>query len=271
MTTNPLYTDADVDLVAETIAQAWGYRNLANMDAVPDVREGLGARADARAVLDALAAAGRLTAPAPAATLPYVHHLLDAYLTGQPLNFHADPVPLDVQRRLEHAVATGQMGTVPAPAAQVMTVTDADVDLAHDAFARAWTAHERMHPVPDVCTHEPAEDCCDRAGLRAALDALAAAGRLAPPRPVPADEQPADRHGLTVDADGGWSVIHPDGCIVSTPTGPALICNVGDLAAEQRPAAQLPAGRYDVEANDLGDLLLIGDRVETAPAADREG
>ncbi|MFI1195501.1 hypothetical protein ACH4T9_19900 [Micromonospora sp. NPDC020750] len=48
-------------------------------------------------------------------TPPYVHHLLDAFLTGQPLNFGRDPVPLDVQRRLEHAVATGQMGTVPWP------------------------------------------------------------------------------------------------------------------------------------------------------------
>ncbi|MEU8264454.1 hypothetical protein AB0C02_28010 [Micromonospora sp. NPDC048999] len=53
---------------------------------------------------------------APAVTTPtYVHHLLDAFLTGQPLNFHRDPVPLDVQRRLEHAVATGQMGTAPGP------------------------------------------------------------------------------------------------------------------------------------------------------------
>jgi len=48
------------------------------------------------------------------ATPTYVHHLLDAYLTGRPLNFHGAPVPLDVQRRLEHAAATGQMGPVPA-------------------------------------------------------------------------------------------------------------------------------------------------------------
>lgn len=43
----------------------------------------------------------------------YVLHLLDAFLTGQPLNFHSDPVPREVQERLEQAVATGQMGTVP--------------------------------------------------------------------------------------------------------------------------------------------------------------
>lgn len=35
-------------------------------------------------------------------TPPYVHRLLDAYLTGHPLDFRGEPVPLDVQRRLEN-------------------------------------------------------------------------------------------------------------------------------------------------------------------------
>lgn len=60
-------------------------------------------------------------------------------------------------------------------------------------------------------------------------------------------------------------------CIVATPTGPALICNVGDLAAEEQPAARLPAGRYEVDTNDLGDRLLVGDRLRdecTCPIID---
>ncbi|MFI2663708.1 hypothetical protein [Micromonospora carbonacea] len=194
MTTNPLYTDADITLAAEAIARVWGYRSLAEIDSVPDV-EGPRVKADARAVLDALAAAGRLAAPTPAPTPPYVHHLLDAYLTGQPLNFHTDPVPLDVQRRLEHAVATGQMGTVPAPAGHVLTVTG---------------------------------------------DGLLAVG-------------------------DGWMICHPADCTVHTPTGPILVCLVQDLAVEQNPAAKLPPGRYEIEANDLGDRLCIFDRQTPGP------
>lgn len=57
------YTDADVDLAAEGIAREWGYGGLAEVDSLPDtggVPECVQARASARAVLDALAAAGRL-------------------------------------------------------------------------------------------------------------------------------------------------------------------------------------------------------------------
>jgi hypothetical protein len=45
---------------------------------------------------------------------PYVHDLLDAFLTGEPLNFRHHPVPLDVQARLTAARESGVLGTVPA-------------------------------------------------------------------------------------------------------------------------------------------------------------
>lgn len=191
--------------------------------------------------------------------------------------------------------------------------TDADVDQLHNAFAKAWTAHDRVHPVLEQCdTAELSEDCCDRQGLLAVLDALAAAGRLTPgahrldqesatdiverhlvaaadyhgpaairrdvargivdaltaPHPVPADARPAPAHVVTF-TNGTWTLSHPDDCTVTTPTGPALICNVHDLAVEQLPAGWLTGGRYEVAANDLGDRLQILDRLHddqcTAP------
>lgn len=48
-------------------------------------------------------------------TPPYVHGLLDAFLTRRPLDFAGVDVPPDVQARLEGAVATGKLGTVPHP------------------------------------------------------------------------------------------------------------------------------------------------------------
>lgn len=106
------YTDSDVDLVRAAIRDApcpaCG-RTRACRCRLTDEQAGY----RWRAVLDALAAAGRLASGAGQPKTPaYVHHLLDAFLAGQPLNFHGDPVPLDVQRRLAHAVANGQMGTV---------------------------------------------------------------------------------------------------------------------------------------------------------------
>jgi hypothetical protein len=47
-------------------------------------------------------------------TPDYVHDLLDAFLSGEPLNFHRHPVPRDVQDRLTAAKESGQLGTVPA-------------------------------------------------------------------------------------------------------------------------------------------------------------
>lgn len=44
----------------------------------------------------------------------YVHDLLDAFLTGEPLNFQRHPVPLDIQARLTAAREAGVLDTVPA-------------------------------------------------------------------------------------------------------------------------------------------------------------
>lgn len=48
-------------------------------------------------------------------TPAYVHHLLDAFLGGTPLDFHGDRPPADVQHRLDEAVAAGRLPAVPAP------------------------------------------------------------------------------------------------------------------------------------------------------------
>lgn len=44
---------------------------------------------------------------------PYVLDLLDAFLTGSPLNFHDHPVPAAVQNRLLSASADGKLRAVP--------------------------------------------------------------------------------------------------------------------------------------------------------------
>jgi len=141
--------------------------------------------------------------------------------------------------------------------------TDADVDQLHDVFARAWTAHlHAPHPLPEQCAEGVnTEDCCDRQGLRAVLDALAAAGRLTPaPHPVPADERPDPAHVVTF-TDGTWTMTHPADCTVATPTGPTLICLVRDLAVEQLAGIRWMSGRYEVAANGDGDRLRILDRL----------
>ncbi|SCL32094.1 hypothetical protein GA0070616_4386 [Micromonospora nigra] len=232
MTDTP-YTDADVKLVTSVVRDArlsgdsWREIATAALDilaragrikpptADAQVRAGADALVRLRTLAPSLSelgeeeqsfwlrdAAAVVEAAGPAApTPPYVHHLLDAFLTGQPLNFRRDPVPLDVQRRLEHAVATGQMGTVPAPTPN--------------------TQHETTSE-----TH----------------------------------------HVLAVANDGAWEIAHPTTCTVHTPTGPAVICLVHDLAIEQLPAdaSGLRAGRYEIAANDLGDRLSIGDRLDPA-------
>lgn len=129
--------------------------------------------------------------------------------------------------------------------------TDTDVDQLHDVFARAWTTHERAHPVPEQCSgDEPAEDCCDREGLRAVLDALAAAGRLAP-----ADDP---RHIIQFREDG-WTIKHPLTCRIGDLFG----CRV-NLAAEDLDGPPVPPGRYEASVSDIDGRLQIGDRVDLA-------
>ncbi|WP_320069129.1 hypothetical protein [Micromonospora sp. RTGN7] len=188
MTNPPLFTTADVALAAEAYRLApcpvCG-RTVACRCLVPAADQDY----RFRAVLMQLAAAGRIAAPT---TPPYVHHLLDALFTGEPLDFGADGVPLDVQRRLAHARADGR----------------------------------------------------------------ALIGRA-----IPADERPVSGHVVAVAGDGAWEIEHPADCAVAAPTGPAVICLVHDLAVEQMPAAGLPPGRWDIEANDIGDRLRILERL----------
>ncbi|KXK63375.1 hypothetical protein AWW66_03415 [Micromonospora rosaria] len=122
----------------------------------------------------------------------------------------------------------------------------------HFELRRYWTAAENVVRAVDKagcpCTPSAPEH---RHG----------AGGYCTARPVPDDDQSAGGHVLVVVGDGTWRIDHPADCTVATPTGPAVICLVQDLADELPPATRLPAGRYEATANDLGDRLLIGDRI----------
>jgi hypothetical protein len=76
---------------------------------------------------------------------------------------------------------------------------------------------------------------------------------------------PAARHILSVAGDG-WSISHPADCTVHTPTGPQVICPVGDLAAEQiredLTGWKLSAGQWAVEADAAGERLVLLGRVD---------
>ncbi|MEU4781050.1 DUF6085 family protein [Micromonospora sp. NPDC023633] len=135
--------------------------------------------------------------------------------------------------------------------------TDADVDDLHETFAKAWSLHLSQHPAPPCNPEMNTEDCCDRSGLRAVLDALTAAGRLAP-----ADDDP--RHVIQFRADG-WTIKHP------------LACRLGDLfgcavnqAAEDLDGPPVPPGRYVVTVDGIDGRLRVGESVDeqaVAPAA----
>ena len=77
--------------------------------------------------------------------------------------------------------------------------------------------------------------------------------------------QPDWSHDIAFDADGDWSIGHPDGC-----PGQAGGCDVERLAFDQVDAGYFNrhAGRrYRCAVNDLGDRFLLGDRIDTSQAA----
>ena len=136
--------------------------------------------------------------------------------------------------------------------------TDADVDDLHETFAKAWTLHLGQHPAPACPSDMNTEDCCDRHGLRAALDALTAAGRLAPP-----DDDP--RHIIEFRPDG-WTLKHPLSCRLGDLFG----CRVNE-AAEDLDDPPAEPGRYAVTVDSIDGQLRIGDRVEQAEDTSTEG
>jgi hypothetical protein len=208
-----------------------------------------------------------VTTTDPNTTPAYVHHLLDAFLTGQPLHFRRDPVPLDVQRRLEHAVASGQMGTVPtleeaaAPTGPDRPYTDADVETAAAAIAHAWGYADltALDAVPDM------EGPRARVDARAVLDALAAAGRINPANGRPDVLRTVVRPRLVdliglIDAaltEPSCRCEDPEGRRWDHPHGTGRYCTppVDDPADEGDPdtAERLAAGRQ--AATDLADEL----------------
>jgi hypothetical protein len=117
------------------------------------------------------------------------------------------------------------------------TYTPADVDLVADAIVDARLRGFR--------------DWSDRPA-RAVLAALAAAGRLAP-----VDDDP--RHVIEFRPDG-WTIMHPLSCRPNLFECPVNRVAEMDLGALGGPP--VPPGRYECELNDLGDRLLIGDRIE---------
>ncbi len=84
--------------------------------------EGVGIRQASGWVLD-----DDQEAPIGPATPAYVHRLLDAYLTGEPLDFAGTAVPADVRARLEQVMSEAKTGTTDRPgrsARRVKTVTE---------------------------------------------------------------------------------------------------------------------------------------------------
>jgi hypothetical protein len=116
--------------------------------------------------------------------------------------------------------------------------TDADVELVAVAMWRAG-APER---------HSRAEVA------RIALDALAAAGRLAP-----VDDDP--RHIIQFRTDG-WTIKHPLACRPNLFDCPVNRAAEAELGTRRCPPA--PPGRYECRAGegDLAGMLLLGDRVD---------
>lgn len=50
----------------------------------------------------------------PTVTPQWAHRLLDAFLTGEPLNFGGELPPPDIRERLDRAAADGTLGKVRA-------------------------------------------------------------------------------------------------------------------------------------------------------------
>lgn len=123
--------------------------------------------------------------------------------------------------------------------------TDADVKLVEQAILHADPPIRRGYiNGPDVLTAE----------ARAALDALAAAGRLAP-----VDDGP--RHIIEFRPDG-WTIKHPLSCRIGDLFG----CRV-NLAAEDLDGPPVPPGRYEASVSDIDGRLQIGDRVDQGVTA----
>lgn len=133
---------------------------------------------------------------------------------------------------------------------------DSDVETVAAAIADTWS-----QSLAEMDAIGPTGGLAVRDDARRILDALAAAGRLAPTDP---DALPGP-HALVATA-GGRTVEHPADCTVATPTGPVLICLVDELARTELADSTLPAGRYEVwaadEADHTGRHLRIGDRLD---------
>lgn len=198
---------------------------------------------DADAVLDALADAGRLV---PAADRPDVlrtivrPRLVDlvALIDGALDDVNA-PAPDDPQALIDQA--TGRFFEADGSSERV--------DVIRDLLAGWYTAW------PSTAVTDPHEPIAWQ------LESLIAGAESRAVRQTTAP----GRHVLNLDADG-WSIDHPDQCIRMTPTGPALVCNVEDLAGEQLTGIRGTPGRYEVTANRDGDRLIIWYRLPDQPA-----
>ncbi|QDY06144.1 hypothetical protein FJK98_02340 [Micromonospora sp. HM134] len=256
------YTAADIRTAEMALAALW-----ATPGTTPECM--------GRAVLAALAAAGRLIPTHPAPTDVDSARVLAALAA---LGWEDD------RRNPEHPGALYSTAEEAIRAADRLTPGGGCPCTCHrpddcpcPPGAPAHRHGAGRYCIADQTGHDPADP--REAADRLYIAATALEANLRPPGVDPAD-LPADhveliqalaaypapsvgRHVLVVADDGTWTVEHPAGCTVHTPTGPAVICIVGDLAAEQLPTG-LPGGRYEVAANDLADRLLIGDRLDSA-------
>lgn len=194
--------------------------------------------ADAVALADALTAAGLLT---PAGGRPDILRTVVRPRLVELLNLidgtlnDVDPAPADPQALIDEV--TLRVATADGSSERVEAIRD---------LLAGWYAAWPVTAVTDP--HEPI--AWQMESLIAGAESRAARRATQP-----------GRHVLSIDSDGGWSIDHPDPCVRMTPDGPGLVCNVEDLAREQLTGMRWTPGRYEVKANEIGDRLLILDRL----------
>ncbi|MFI6819748.1 hypothetical protein ACIBJE_02200 [Micromonospora sp. NPDC050187] len=260
------YTDAGVELVSNAM---WAATMPGSVVPPPPI-----SRDTARAALDYLARAGRLTTQGRCGeTAPDIlgHQLPSCSLTAGHAGWHRGddgsewttrkPNPATEAHIRAGADALVRLRTQ-APSLSELDADDQDHWLA-DARAVLMAAGG-VTPVgscPCTC-HQPGQCPC-KPGAPKHHHGAGGYCTVASP----------GYHVLAVADDRTWTIEHPADCTITPknggPSGP--VCLIEDLAREQLHDDKVPPpGRYEVEANDIGDRLCIFDRLDgPQPPADR--
>lgn len=111
-----------------------------------------------------------------------------------------------------------------------------------------------ISPHAAACQDNPC-GWCDTDHARADAVLALVAEYQGQPATEPAEPDPFD-HVLEVRGGGRWAIDHPDSC-----SDPATCLVAKTAYAPAFSARGVPDGLYQAGVNDLGDRLLIGDRI----------